>query len=93
MNDTCKCKLPYVISGIDTCERCNKRQTMFHGKPISKIRKFNGTEFKRGDIVESIGETYACLVEIKGYTKTGAYRVMVPNGCFEHTRKLGDKVR
>jgi hypothetical protein len=96
MKNQCKCKLPYVHNGTDTCTQCKNQQTMFlpiiNDKPISVKREFNGTEFKPNDLVEVIGKSYACLVEIQKYIPKGWYRVKLPNGCFNETQILGDVV-
>ncbi len=62
-------------------------------KPLSFRRTFNGSEFQKGDIVEIIGASYSCLVEIKYYISQGWYRVKLPNGGFHDTQILGDKVK
>lgn len=75
MINECKCKLPYVHSGTDTCTRCQNRQARFlpiiDEKPLSVKRDFNGSEYNPNDIVEVIGKSYACLVEIVNYIPNG----------------------
>lgn len=96
MRTQCKCKLPYVQTGTDTCTQCHNQQTMFlpirEVKPISVKQEFNGTEFKPNDIVEVIGKSYACLVEVHSYISKGWYRIKLPNGCLHETQILGAKV-
>ncbi len=96
MRNQCKCKLPYVHSGTDTCTQCGNQQVRFlpiiNDKPISVKREFNGSEFKPNDVVEVIGKSYACLVEIQNYIPKGWYRVQLPNGGFHETQILGDVV-
>lgn len=96
MKNQCQCKLPYVYSGTDTCVYCGNQQTMFlpitEEKTITQKNEFKGDEFKSGDIVEVIGKSYACLVEIVNYIPNGWYRVQLPNGCFHETQILGSKV-
>jgi hypothetical protein len=96
MRNQCKCKLPYVLNGTDTCTQCKSQQTKFlpiiNDNPISVKREFNGTEFKPTDVVEVIGKSYACLVEIVNYIPNGWYGVQLPNGCFHETQILGDVV-
>jgi hypothetical protein len=96
MRNQCKCKLPYVDNGTDTCTQCNNQQVRFlpiiNEKPISVKRDFNGSEYKPNDIVEVIGKSYCCLVEIKNYITNGWYGVQLPNGGFHETQILGDVV-
>jgi hypothetical protein len=96
MRDECNCKLPYVHNGTDTCIQCGNQQTRFlpitNDKPTTLKTEFNGTEFKKGDIVEVIGKSYVCLVEIQNYIPEGWYRVKLPNGGFHETQILGTKV-
>lgn len=94
MRNQCQCKLPYVYLGTDTCNICNYQQTRFstEQKPKTTFKKFKGDEYKPGDIVEVIGNSYACLVEIQSYISKGWYRVKLPNGGFHETQILGDIV-
>ena len=96
MRKQCQCRLPYVHKGTATCTRCGEHQTMFlpvlNENPVTQKIEFNGTEFKNGDIVEVIGKSYACLVEIQNYIQGGWYRVQLPNGGFHETQILGSKV-
>ena len=96
MRNQCQCKLPYVHSGTDTCTQCKNQQTRFlpitDDKPITQKNKFKGDEFKKGDIVEVIGKSYACLVEIVNYIPNGWYCVQLPNGGYMDTQILGAKV-
>jgi len=62
-------------------------------KAITQKREFNGAEYEKGDVVEVIGKTYACLVEIQNYIPTGWYRVKLPNGGFHETQILGEKFK
>jgi hypothetical protein len=88
--------LPYVHSGTDTCTICGYQQAMFlpiiNHKQISVKRDFTGSEFKPNDVVEVIGKSYACLVEVQNYISNGWYRVKLPNGGFHETQILGDLV-
>ena len=95
MKNQCQCKLTYVHNGTDTCTQCRSQQTRFSittEKPITLKKEFKGDEFKKGDIIEVIGKSYACLVEIQYYIPKGWYRVQLPNGGFHDTQILGDKV-
>jgi hypothetical protein len=96
MRGKCKCKLPWVQNGTDTCTQCGNQQSRFlpiiNDKPISLKREFNGTEFKANDVVEVIGKSYACLVEIVNYIPNGWYQVRLPNGGLKETQILGDVV-
>lgn len=96
MRNQCKCKLPYVRSGSDTCTQCGNQQVRFlpitDPKPITLKKQFKGNEFKSGDIVEKIGKSYACLVEVVNYIPEGWYLVQLPNGGFHETQILGEKV-
>lgn len=96
MENQCKCKLPYVHNGTKKCTQCHNEQTRFlpitEQKPTTQKNEFNGTEYKKGDIVEVIGKSYACLVEIQNYIPKGWYRVKLPNGGFLETQILGAKV-
>jgi len=96
MKNQCQCKLPYVHKGTDTCTQCRNQQTRFlpitTEKPITLKKEFKGDEFKKGDIIEVIGKSYACLVEIQNYIPKGWYRVQLPNGGFHETQILGEKV-
>lgn len=96
MREQCKCKLTYVNSGTDTCTQCGNQQTRFlpitEGTPITLKKEFKGDEFESGDIVEVIGKSYACLVEIVNYIPKGWYRVQLPNGGFHETQFLGAKI-
>lgn len=97
MKPQCKCNLPYVHNGTNTCTQCGNQQDMFlptrEEKPITLKREFNGTEFKKGDIVEVIGKSYACLVEVQSYIHEGWYRVQLPNGGIHETKILGEKFK
>lgn len=96
MRNQCKCKLTYVHNGTDTCTYCGNQQTRFlpitEEKQITQKKEFKGDEFKSGDIVEVIGKSYACLVQIVNYIPNGWYRVQLPNGGFHETQILGIKV-
>lgn len=96
MRNQCQCKLPYVKNGTDTCTQCGNQQSRFlpiiHANPITIKKEFVGNEFEKGDIVEVIGNSYACLVEIVNYIPNGWYRVKLPNGGFNETQILGDKI-
>lgn len=94
MRNQCRCKLPYVYLGTDTCNICKCRQARFlmEQKPVTPKKNFKGDEFKQGDIVEVIGKTYACLVEVQNYISKGWYRVTLPNGGNHETQILGDIV-
>lgn len=96
MKNQCPCKLPYVHSGTDTCTQCRNQQTRFlpitEEKPITQKKEFKGDEFESGDIVEVIGKSYACLVQIVNYIPKGWYLVQLPNGGFHETQILGSKV-
>jgi len=82
-----------VYLGTDTCNICKFQQTRFSNpNPVTIKRKFRGDEYKAGDIVEVIGNSYACLVEIQNYISKGWYRVKLPNGGFHETQILGDIV-
>lgn len=97
MRNQCKCKLPYVYGGTDNCTKCGNHQARFLAitdkRPITLKKEFKGDEFKSGDIVEVIGKSYACLVEIVNYLPKGGYRIQLPNGCFHDTQVLGLKVK
>ena len=97
MNNQCKCKLPYVLNGTNTCKICGDQQSMFlklflNELPITKATVFNGTEYQSGDIVQKISHSYCCLVEVERYLSKGWYRIKLPNGGFHETQRLGDKV-
>lgn len=61
-------------------------------KSVSVKRKWKGTEFKSGDIVEVILKMCSYLVEIDCYLGEGWWRVKVPDGCYHETQILGDIV-
>lgn len=96
MRNQCKCKLPYVCNGTDTCTICHDQQIRFlpinEEKTLSVKRQFNGTEYKPNDIVAVICKSYACLVKIQNYIPHGWYRVQLPNGGFHDTQILGAKI-
>lgn len=94
MREQCKCELPYVNAGTDTCIYCRNWNTSFFvNRSISPKREFDGSEYNPGDIVEIITKSYSCYVEIVKYVPNGWYQVKLPNGGFTETQYLGKIVK
>jgi hypothetical protein len=97
MRNQCKCELPYVRSGSDTCTQCGNQNGYFlkkivEGKEYDKAKHLNRDEHAVGDIHAVWQKPFGCFVKIVELHKDGWVKVQVPNGGYMDTQILGEKV-
>ena len=97
MKNQCKCELPYVRSGSDTCTQCGNQNGYFlkkivEGKEYDKAKHLNRDEHAVGDIHSVWQKPFCCFVKIVELHKDGWVKVQVPNGGYMDTQILGEKV-
>lgn len=97
MRNQCKCELPYVRSGSDTCTQCGCKNGYFQkkvvdGQEYDKSRHLDREEYAVGDIHCVWQRSFGCFVKIVDIHSDGWVRVKVPNGGYMDTQILGEKV-
>lgn len=98
MKTQCKCELPYVLSGTNSCTKCGNQNTTFvrkiaDGTPYDTSKERTNDKYFVGDIFSVFQKPFGCYVKIVEVHNDGWGKVQVPSGGYMDTQILGELIR